>query len=167
MTRPRAGRLVRARFTVWVGPACFRVAPRCVRGGLGQDGRLSSSLGRVAVRRPQICPQRNADAAGDSPLHMILTNVCSVDITAFTLEVNVTSPIPQARQFGMDVVGALARHSDKEIPQAGAEFPFDWTVRHRAEIAGADCPLGGRESDPQRRPRPLSKGCRSRVLAGE
>ena len=34
-------------------------------------------------------------------MHMILTNVCSVDITAFTLEVNVTSPIPQARQFGM------------------------------------------------------------------
>jgi hypothetical protein len=55
---------------------------------------------------------------------MILTNVCSVDITAFMLDINVTSPIPQEHRPGMDVPGALARHSDK----TRAEFPFDWSI---------------------------------------
>ncbi len=85
---------------------------------------------------------------GTRPLHMILTNVCSVDITALTLEVNVTSPIPQAIQFGIDVLGSLARPADQKIPRAGAEFPFD------SAIAG----------EPEDDPRPLELTVKARGL---
>ncbi len=74
-----------------------------------------------ALNPPQTRP-------GIRRLHMILTNVCSVDITAFTLNVNVTSPIPQELQFGADVLGRLAQLSDKQILRAGTEFPFDWII---------------------------------------
>jgi hypothetical protein len=62
---------------------------------------------------------------GTRPLHMILTNVCSVDITAFKLDINVTSPIPQERHPSVDMLGSLARLNDKKIPRARTEFPYD------------------------------------------
>ncbi len=85
---------------------------------------------------------------GIRPLHMILTNVCSVDITAFTLELNVTSPIPQTRQFGADMLGGLAAFNTWKIPRAGTEFPYDGVI-------------GG---EPEDDPRPLEFTVKARGL---
>ncbi len=65
---------------------------------------------------------------GRRPLHMILTDVCSVDVTAFTLDINVSSPIPQERHPGVDLLGSLAQPGDQKIPRVGIEFPFDWVI---------------------------------------
>jgi hypothetical protein len=59
---------------------------------------------------------------------MILTDVCSVDVTAFELGVNVTSPISKAFEFGADRIGSAARTGNRKFPRAGADFPFDWIV---------------------------------------
>jgi hypothetical protein len=70
---------------------------------------------------------------GRRPLHMILTDVCSVDITAFTLEINVSSPVRQERHPGVDLLGSLAQHGDQKVPRVGVEFPFDWIIAGEAD----------------------------------
>lgn len=59
---------------------------------------------------------------------MILTDVCSVDVTAFKLDVNVTSPVPKEFQFGADRLGSLARTGDNKFPRAGNQFPYDGVI---------------------------------------
>ena len=80
----------------------------------------------LALNPPQPQP-------GIRHLHMILTNVCSVDVTAFTLDIKVKSPVPQERHPGVDMQGSIAKPGDQNIPRAGAEFPFDWVIAGEPE----------------------------------
>jgi hypothetical protein len=64
---------------------------------------------------------------------MVLTNACSVDITAFLLDINVSSPVPQERRPGVDMLGRLAQPGDQKVPRAGAQFPFDWVIAGEPE----------------------------------
>jgi hypothetical protein len=70
---------------------------------------------------------------GTRPVHMVLTNACSVDITAFLLEINVSSPVPQERRPGVDMLGHLAQPGDQKVPRAGTQFPFDWVIAGEPE----------------------------------
>ena len=70
---------------------------------------------------------------GRRPLHMILTDVCSVDVTAFELDIDVSSPTPQERHPGVDLLGSLAQPGDQKVPRAGTEFPFDWIIAGEAD----------------------------------
>src|SRR5450432_897100 len=71
---------------------------------------------RVSVVPNSADPRRAADPTPSSPgwrpLHMILTDVCSVDVTAFMLDVNVTSPVRQERHPDMDMLNGLAQLGD-------------------------------------------------------
>jgi hypothetical protein len=106
----------------------------------------------VSVVPQSADPERAANPTplwpGSRALHMILTNVCAVDITAFVLDINVTSPIPQERHPGVDMLGNLAQANDKKIPRAGAGFPY-YLV-----IAG----------EPEDDPRPLELTVKVRAL---
>jgi len=82
---------------------------------------------------PGYAAQPVPPSPGRRPLHMILTNVCSVDITAFMLDVKITSPIPQERHPGMDMLGGLAQSGDQKLPRAGTAFPFDWVIAGEPE----------------------------------
>ena len=79
-----------------------------------------------ALNPPQTRP-------GTRQLHMILTNVCSVDVTAFMLDINVTSPLSQQSRPGMDLIGGVARLNDSKFPWAGTEFPFDAVISGEPE----------------------------------
>ena len=82
-------------------------------------------------------PERAANPTtlrpGARALHMVLTNVCSVDITAFMLDINVSSPTPQQDRPGMDLIGCVARPNDSKCLRAGAEFPFDSVIAGEPE----------------------------------
>ncbi len=82
---------------------------------------------------PQLTLYPMQTRPGFRPLHMILTDVCSVDITAFTLEINVSSPVPQERHPGVDLLGSVAQPGDQKVPRVGVEFPFDWTIAGEAD----------------------------------
>ncbi len=92
---------------------------------------------QVSVVPQSADPERAANPMqprpGIRPLHMILTNVCSVNVTAFTLDLNVTSPIPQKRHPGVDMLGRLAQPGGGKIPRTGTEFPFDWNIAGEPE----------------------------------
>jgi hypothetical protein len=64
-------------------------------------------------------------------LHLVLKNICSVDITAFSLEADIKSPVAQKNRVGVDMVFQL--HPDSpvynKIPLAGHDFPYDFSFR--------------------------------------
>lgn len=92
---------------------------------------------QVSVVPQSADPERAASPTqtrpGTRPLHMILTNVCSVDVTAFTLDIIVSSPAPQERHPSIDLLGSLAQPGDQKVPRARTEFPFDWIIAGEAD----------------------------------
>ncbi len=93
---------------------------------------------------PELAANPTPLQPGSRALHMVLTNVCSVDVTAFKLDISVTSPNPQERNPGVDMLGRLAlppvaQLRDKQIPWAGTEFPYDSSIS--AEPEGDPRPL--------------------------
>ena len=64
-------------------------------------------------------------------LHLVLKNICSVDITAFSLEADIKSPVAQKFRHADDMVGRLRPNSSlyNKIPLAGRDFPYDYSFR--------------------------------------
>jgi hypothetical protein len=64
-------------------------------------------------------------------LHLVLKNICSVDITAFSLEADMKSPVAQKHKQGVDMVYQLhtASPAYEKIPLAGRDFPYDFGFR--------------------------------------
>jgi len=64
-------------------------------------------------------------------LHLVLKNICSVDVTAFALEADIKSPAAQKFRHADDMVGRLRPNSSlyNEIPLAGRDFPYDYSFR--------------------------------------
>jgi hypothetical protein len=64
-------------------------------------------------------------------VHLILKNICSVDITAFSLEADIKSPVAQQHREGVDMVYQLhtASPAYEKIPLAGRDFRYDFGVR--------------------------------------
>ncbi len=92
----------------------------------------------VSVVPQSADPERAANPVpfppGRRPLHMILTDVCSVDITAFALDADIKSPVPQQENRSVDMLGHLARPNNQKIPAAGTGFPYDdWGVSGEPE----------------------------------
>jgi hypothetical protein len=68
---------------------------------------------------------------GTRPLHMILTNACSVDITAFMLDIYVTSPVPQELRPGKDLIGSVTRPDNKDFRSTGSSAASRRTTHAR------------------------------------
>jgi hypothetical protein len=64
-------------------------------------------------------------------LHLVLKNICSVDITAFALEADIKSPVAQRLRHADDMVARLDPESRlyEKIPRVGRDFPYDFSFR--------------------------------------
>ena len=89
---------------------------------------------RVSVVPQSADPERAARPMflppGVREIHMVLTNVCFVDITAFKLVIDVSSPVPRKVNGGGDFIGRLWRGlpNYNKLPLASRDFPFDVPV---------------------------------------
>ena len=85
------------------------------------DVRPESSEGAKDARQPVHSTQSQRH------LHVVLTNLCGADITAFTLGVQVASPSPNEMGVGADLLVRLSPGHPKhlQLPLSGVEFPWD------------------------------------------